>query len=552
MKPTIKFQSIKQIKLFFVLTLFAVLSFLTMFSSSWAATYYVDATNGNDSNDGLALSTAWKTIAKVNASNFQPGDFILFKRGEIWREQLTVPSSGTSGHPITFGAYGTGNNPVISGANIASTWTDEGSSIYSATLTTEPEQLFYDDTRLTENGGTTTSVGSNEWDWDSNTLYINVGEDPSGGYVEISQRNFALWMSSKNYLTFQNLSFTKANGDVAVILIDGSDITYDKISVSNGAWHGIAIVGGENITIENSDIYGNESAGIFSWKVAATEGNEVLIKSNTVHDNKTFGIEIVSDYHIIEYNTVYDNGSAGSYSGIEVDNVYDGDDFPNHNIIRYNTVYGQIANGDDGTGIYADEYSDYTDIYYNVVYGNDGPGISTFKADYVNIYNNTVYGNCQNSSGELTHFNEIHNYGNGTANSTNVVIKNNLVQATVANTYNIYFNRETYNMTGLDISNNIWYSTSMNWYYWNDSGGNNLSTWNGFTGVGTDFNEDPLITDPDNADFTLQVTSLAIDSGTDVGLSQDYTGNSIVEAPDIGAYEYQGLAKPTNFRIRTP
>ena len=37
---------------------------------AWAATYYVDATNGNDNNDGLSLSTAWKTIAKVNNSNF--------------------------------------------------------------------------------------------------------------------------------------------------------------------------------------------------------------------------------------------------------------------------------------------------------------------------------------------------------------------------------------------------------------------------------------------------------------------------------------------------
>jgi hypothetical protein len=39
----------------------------------------------------------WKTISKVNNSRFQPGDFILFKRGETWREQLVVPYSGSRG-----------------------------------------------------------------------------------------------------------------------------------------------------------------------------------------------------------------------------------------------------------------------------------------------------------------------------------------------------------------------------------------------------------------------------------------------------------------------
>jgi len=63
-------------------------------SDAWAATYYVDATNGNDSNNGISGLTPWKTIAKVNASNFNPGDQILFKRGEVWREQLIVPSTG--------------------------------------------------------------------------------------------------------------------------------------------------------------------------------------------------------------------------------------------------------------------------------------------------------------------------------------------------------------------------------------------------------------------------------------------------------------------------
>ena len=100
------------------------ISILFLAASLSATTYYVDATGGNDSNSGLTEALAWKTIAKVNASSFSAGDSILFKRGETWREQLTVPSSGSAGNPITFGAYGTGADPIISGADLVTTWTE--------------------------------------------------------------------------------------------------------------------------------------------------------------------------------------------------------------------------------------------------------------------------------------------------------------------------------------------------------------------------------------------------------------------------------------------
>lgn len=83
------------------------------------AIYYVDATGGNDDNTGLSAALAWKTIAKVNASTFNPGDSILFKRGEMWRETLVVPSSGTAAAPITFGCYGSsGPAPVLNGTAV--------------------------------------------------------------------------------------------------------------------------------------------------------------------------------------------------------------------------------------------------------------------------------------------------------------------------------------------------------------------------------------------------------------------------------------------------
>jgi hypothetical protein len=81
-----------------------------------ATTYYVAAA-GSDSNNGTSTSTAWQTIGKVNGSTFSPGDSILFNRGDAWYgTALTVPSSGSSGSPITFGAYGSGANPIVKGS----------------------------------------------------------------------------------------------------------------------------------------------------------------------------------------------------------------------------------------------------------------------------------------------------------------------------------------------------------------------------------------------------------------------------------------------------
>src|SRR5437588_10058660 len=101
-----RMQSIK-----FVYSLLVILIAVT--ASSSATTYYVDAVYGNDAYNGISTSTAWKTLAKVNFRSFLAGDQILLRRGQTWRETLNVTSSGTATSRITYGAYGTGINPVL-------------------------------------------------------------------------------------------------------------------------------------------------------------------------------------------------------------------------------------------------------------------------------------------------------------------------------------------------------------------------------------------------------------------------------------------------------
>lgn len=91
-----------------------------------AAIYYVDASFGDDKWSGRQVDPTgspvtdgpWQSLAKVSARVFAPGDSVLLKCGGVWRETLTLQSSGTVDSPITIGAYPSAcaNKPIISGA----------------------------------------------------------------------------------------------------------------------------------------------------------------------------------------------------------------------------------------------------------------------------------------------------------------------------------------------------------------------------------------------------------------------------------------------------
>jgi len=131
-----------------------------------ATIYYVDNA-GNDNNNGTSTGTAWQTIAKVNSSSFSAGDQILFKKGGSWNERLNPPSSGSVGNVITFGSYGSGAKPIITGFQ---------------TLSMEYTSLnFWSDT----------FTNSAKY---QNTVYINgalraKGRYPNTGYLSITSHS---------------------------------------------------------------------------------------------------------------------------------------------------------------------------------------------------------------------------------------------------------------------------------------------------------------------------------------------------------------------------
>src|SRR5215468_9667240 len=95
-----------------------------------ATTYYV-SNAGNSTNNGTSSSTPWN-LAKLNASfsTLQPGDIVLFNRGETFLGSINPTKSGASGSPITFDAYGNGSDPIISGFSTVSGWTSVGTNLW--------------------------------------------------------------------------------------------------------------------------------------------------------------------------------------------------------------------------------------------------------------------------------------------------------------------------------------------------------------------------------------------------------------------------------------
>ena len=114
------------------LTCLIALLFLVFGFTANARTYYV-SNSGDDSNSGTDVSSPWQTLNKVNSfRNFSPGDNILFRRGDTFYGGIVVSNSGSGGNPITYGAYGSGAKPVITGFTNITSWNSLGGSIWES------------------------------------------------------------------------------------------------------------------------------------------------------------------------------------------------------------------------------------------------------------------------------------------------------------------------------------------------------------------------------------------------------------------------------------
>ena len=504
------------------------------------ATYYVKNA-GDDAKDGLSDANAWKTVAKVQGSSFSGDDNIYFNRDDEWREQLFIPSSGTSGHQITFGAYGSGADPIINGANVYNTndWTLDAGNVWymnhplgdngSNTV------VVIDGTRyspVASKGALTTNKFFVDTTPSPDVLYVYLTDDPDNHTTEVTARLYGIGLLQRQYVTIENIETrycgyagirpynAQANG---YCIFDGCTLYHNRIS-------GIQIYNGhENNTVQNctatyngNGFYSNQADNNTFQNCLAEHNIHYLVAPATT-DGHGYGV-YDSDGCVIE-----NCESNDDFQGINVDANND----TNGAILRYNYIHdAQLTTNGITVGLLA--IGADIEVYYNLLINNGSSdgwsfGADTAMAGNLYVYNNTMF---QNST-----------TGNGIAyfvNADNCYLKNNIMFSDKAAT-------NVLRLIGGSITsdyNCMYFPNGTNVVY--DAGDNytSVALWN--TGSGEDANSveaDPLFADAENNDFSLGDGSPCIDMGVDVSLTEDYDGNTVpmYSNPDIGAHEYVGL-----------
>ncbi|WP_319548763.1 right-handed parallel beta-helix repeat-containing protein [Desulfogranum marinum] len=330
-------------------------------------TYFV-AKNGNNNSSGLTAASAWATISKVNKSRFSPGDRILFKRGDTWKEQLVIPSSGSaSGGSITFGAYGTGNKPVIDGAGV------NLSRNHGLIRGSGKNYIIIEDIRV-QNAG----IGK---------AAENTGIGFYGGSY-ITVRNCEAYNTESSGLKFNTSSH---------ITVDGNEISK---ACRNSRSESLSLSVIDTFEVMNNTVYDGGTAAGGGAGIDAKDGSH----DGSIHHNEVYGINGANAIYVDAYgrytynieiyaNYIHDTDGAGFQIGSESGGLLKNVSV-HHNVV-HNALRGAIA------------------------FHNKYPASGAVQDIF--IYNNTFYQNGTNGTGQ---------YGNIRVWDQlidNLVIKNNIM-----------------------------------------------------------------------------------------------------------------------------
>lgn len=445
-------------------------------------TYYVK-NGGNDSLDGLSDGNAWATISKVNSASYLPGDSILFKCGDTWREQTSlVPQSGSSEGYITYGSYDTGDKPKLLSSkqeNSTGDWTVYSGSVWQnsdSSFSVNVGNLIFDDESsygvYKTSLGAVISQGDFYFDTSGNVLYLYSASNPATYYTNIEcalDRPVITLHSSQDYIIIENLDLRYSGG------------------------HGIsAYTGCDHITISDCDI-SFIGGGSFEGG-AARYGNAIQFW------------ESISNLTISRNNIdqIYDAGITLQYSG--------------SNATTWSDIH--IATNLINRCEYSFEFFTHT-------------ATGTITNFY--IQNNTAcnagggWGHDQRpdgSSGYDVLCSEI------TLTISSLYLRNNIFKNAASCSIRFFV---TADLTDAVLDYNLYNSTYIGRIGSTDY--SSISLWRSASGDDTNsVSDDPLLTSA--SDWHLTTGSPAIGGGLEIGYTTDYDLVSFESPPAIGAYEY--------------
>ncbi len=444
--------------------------------------YYVDSGAGDDANDGRDPTAPWETITKVNASTFQPGDYILFKSGETWTEQpLLPPSAGRAGAPITFGAYGAGARPIFDG-NLS-----------------DQRVIYCQKSYINFRGIHATQGTSYGFDFAS-VSYVNMfdceasvcGDDN----ISLTSVDQSIIQDCVSYDAYRNaggptISNIEIQDGCSNVLVDGCECYGSEEIGINIMGHASPAVFPYNITVTDCNVHDNDKQGIIVWNSGDfPTAQSITITDCTIQDNGA-GVGIYGLY-------IFSSGGDGDPNNVTVTGCK----------VAGSTSYQMVISGDGH------------EFQRNVVVA-EPHGVLITDATNLEFFNNTIY-NAQ-ASGSIIAV-------TGTTN-TSTAIRSNIFYTSVAALpvvnvaagadsgltfdYNLY-----YHVSGVGANRWIWTGS---WYSWANWKTNSSQDGNSPTPA------DPTFTNAGAEDFTLQAGSPAINTGTDLG-----------NGDDCGRYQYTG------------
>jgi hypothetical protein len=554
--PSANVNNYSKMRKYFFIFLVAIISNCHQAS---AVRYYVSNSKGSDSpsRNGKSEASSWKTFSAISKRTFMPGDSILLKKGDTWRETLIIPSAGVQGAFLYIGSYGKGPNPKILGSEQAVKWTRlEGNLWSSEGSFSDPysagkygSEIFFENNDSTVSWGvhkTSTADCTAEYDWAfaSGKLVIYCTADPSTKYkaVEAPQRRNAINLNDKNYLHINGIDLFYV-GEAAIsykskpqrqqkgLVIENSEIGYISVKDSE-LGYGIDAAYSDMI-VRGCEIHNCGRRGISFHIYGSINLSNVLIENNYFHDG---------------YHTTGPDFSVGSksYYLSHINGV----------IIRRNLFYDPPASKANTNHIFIQNYH-YAEldatisnifIYSNIFISPSEASVQMEGSQSVFIYNNTFYNHNSSRSETISHV-WIDK------NNTQVEVKNNIFYSSLKSDDN-GSGVELFLRQGQDPSKVV---ADYNLYYRIN---NNLriiekeyaGTWymNGIASIRSETGwekhspppGDPLFTDPSRNDFTLKEGSPAIGKGVNLNIPFDFYGKSFNAVnPSIGACEF-GQKKP--------
>ncbi|WP_310587739.1 PA14 domain-containing protein [Fibrella rubiginis] len=301
----------------FVFAMFAALLLVSSVATQAQTTYYV-ANSGNDGNGGRSADNPFQSLNKVNSLTLQPGDQVLFRRGDTFRGTLLIRQSGNAGQPIVIDAFGSGKKPVLAGSVSVSNWTNIGNNTWQANI---------------DLGSRTTGVYKN-----GSALplgrYPNL-DAPNRGYLTVQGHNGKVRLDSKDELG--GIDWTGGEAVVRPVqwILDRATITKQNgksLTLNNNSGYDIAdgfgfFIQNHPATLDQPGEWyynpNNKTLRIYDGSnpngqtITATTNNEA-VNLNNVSNITLRNLEITQ---ALSTNLLINNGSNITVSGVEVTNA---------------------------------------------------------------------------------------------------------------------------------------------------------------------------------------------------------------------------------------